>query len=188
MIPEWLSFIDIAFVIVVLFSAIGGFQKGFAGQVAQVATFVLFGIFLFFAYPSIYSHMVALFQGLNKTYVMWLVLAGLLLLCIFFFLFSNKLLATLFKMQISERSDRSYGLTLGLIRGVLFALFAMILLVLLSPPKLSDTLCAKSQVGRLVCRELVPRIQPHLNKETLSEDFEKMRSSLFRQKEAGVSE
>jgi len=188
MIPEWLSFIDVAFVAVVLFSAMGGLQKGFAGQVAQVATFVLFGLFLFFAYPSIYNYMATLFQGLDQTYVMWLVLAGLVVLCILFFIFSNKLLATMLKTQISERSDRSYGFTLGLIRGVLLALFALILLVILGPRELSDTLCAKSQVGRLVCRELVPRVQPHLNKETLSEDFEKMRGSLFQQKEAGFPE
>ena len=188
MIPEWLSFIDVAFVAVALFSAIGGLQKGFAGQVAQVATFVLFGVFLFFAYPGIYSHVAALFQDLDKTYVVWLVLAGLVLLCVFFFIFSSKLLATMLKTQISVRSDRSYGFALGLVRGVLLALFALILLVILGPGGLSDTLCAKSQVGRLVCRELVPRVQPHLNKKTLSEDFEKMRGSLFQQKEAGFPE
>ncbi len=188
MIPEWLSFIDIAFVAVVLFSAMGGLQKGFAGQVAQVISFLLFGVFLFFAYPGIYSHMVSLFQDLDKTYVTWLVLVGLVVLSILFFVLSNKVLATVLKTQISERSDRSYGFMLGFVRGVLLGLFAMILLVILGAPELPDTLCAKSQVGRFVCRTLVPRVQPHLNRSTLNEDFEKMRESLLPRKEAGFPE
>jgi uncharacterized membrane protein required for colicin V production len=188
MIPEWLSFIDVAFVVVVLFSAMGGFQKGFSGQIAQVITFVLFGIFLFFAYPAIYNHMVALFHGLDKVYVMWLALAGMVVLFILIFILLSKLLATILKTQMSERSDRTYGLTLGVIRGILVAFIGMILLVILGPATLPDTLCEKSQVGRLVCREMVPRIQPHLNKEEFSEDFEKMRSSLFQQKEAEIPE
>jgi len=188
MIPEWLSFIDITIVVVVLFSALGGLQKGFSGQMAQVTTFVLFGLFLFFAYPTIYNHMTDLFQGLDKIYIMWLVLAGLLLLCILFFILLNKLFATILKTQVSERSDRTYGFTLGLIRGVLFAIIGMILLMILGPSNLSDTLTAKSQVGRFVDQELVPHVQPHLNKETFGEDLEKMRSSLFPQKEAEFPE
>lgn len=188
MMPEWLSLIDVAFVAVVLFSALGGLQKGFAGQVAQVITFVLFGIALFFAYPGIYRHLTALFRNMDKTYMTWLLLAGLAVLSFLFFILCNKVLASVLKTQISDRSDRSYGFLLGLIRGMLLALFAMILLVILGPPELPETLCAKSQTGRLVCEKLVPIVQPHFNRTTISEDIEKMRESLLPRKEAEFPE
>ena len=46
--PDWLSFTDISFAVVVLLFAWGGFQKGFAGQVAHILTALIFGALLFF--------------------------------------------------------------------------------------------------------------------------------------------
>ncbi|RKX42754.1 MAG: hypothetical protein DRP64_09315 [Verrucomicrobia bacterium] len=188
MIPEWLSLIDVAYVAVALLFALGGFQKGFAGQVAHIITFVALGAFLFFAYPAIFSYLGRLFRDLNETYMMWLILAGLAVLTIVFYIFVSKLLANVLKTQISDRSDRAYGFTLGFIRGALLALFAMVFLVILGPPKFYDSFHMKSRVGRLVCYEMVPRIQPRVNKSTVGEGFDKMREALIYQEEAGLPE
>lgn len=186
--PEWLSLIDVAYVAVALLFALGGFQKGFAGQVAHILTFVAAGIFLFFAYPKIFDYFGRLFRNLNETYMMWLILAGVAVLSILFFIYVSKLLANVLKMQISEQTDSVYGFILGLIRGALMALFAMIFLVILGSPKFYEAFSEKSRVGQLVCYELVPRIQPRLNKSTVGEKFDKMREALIYQEEAGVVE
>jgi len=86
MIPDWLSLIDVAFVAVALLFAMGGFQQGFAGQVAHVITFLVLGVALFFAYPALFSYMGRLFRNLNETYMMWLILAGLVALTLGFVL------------------------------------------------------------------------------------------------------
>ncbi len=185
-IPDWLSMIDVAYVAVALLFALGGLQKGFAGQVAHVITFLALGTALFFAYPAIYSYLGRLFRNLNETYMMWLILAGLAVLAIVFFVFVSKLLANVLKTQISDKSDRVYGFALGFVRGALVALFVMVFLVILGPPKFYDSLRMKSRVGKLVCYEMVPRIQPHLNKSTVNENFDKMREALIYQEEAGV--
>ncbi len=188
MMPEWLSLIDVAFIAVALLFALGGLQKGFAGQVAHVITFLALGAALFFAYPAIYSYLGQLFRDLNETYMMWLILAGLVVLAIIFFIFTTKLLANVLKTQISDRSDRFYGFILGFARGTLVALFAMVFLVILGTPKFYDNFSEKSQVGQLVCYEMVPRIQPHLNKSTVGDGFDKMREALIYQEEAGLPE
>ncbi len=188
MIPEWLSLIDVAYVAVALLFALGGFQKGFAGQVAHIITFVVLGAFLFLAYPAIFSYLGRLFRNLNETHMMWLILAGLAVLTVVFFIYVSKLLANVLKTQISDRSDRTYGFVLGFIRGALTALFVMIFLVILGPAKFRDSFSERSRVGKLVCYELVPRIQPRLNKSTVGEGFNKMREALIYQEEAGLPE
>ncbi len=188
MIPDWLSFVDIAYVAVALLFAMGGFQKGFAGQVAHILTIVAMGLFLFFAYPRIFSYLGREFRNLNETHMVWLILVGLAVLTVLFFVYVSKLLANVLKTQISDRSDRAYGFTLGLIRGGLLTLLAMVFLVILGPPKFDETFGRKSYVGKLVCYELVPRIQPRLNKSTVGESFDKMRKGLLYQDEAGVVE
>jgi uncharacterized membrane protein required for colicin V production len=187
MVPNWLSLIDIAFIAAALLFALGGFQKGFAGQVAHVITSVTLAVFLFFAYPSIYTYLGRVFRNLNETYIMWLVLAGLAALTVGFFMAVNKLLANVLKTQISDRTDRAYGFTLGFIRGVLVMTFVMIFLVLLdSTGKTYDKFRAKSRVGKLVCYELVPRIQPHMTRAVLEERIDKLREALIYQEDAGV--
>lgn len=188
MIPEWLSLIDVAYIAVALLFALGGLQKGFASQIAHIITFVMLGVVLFFAYPSIFTYMGRLFRNLNETYMMWLILAGLAVLTIVFFIYITKLLANVLKMQISDRTDRVYGFILGFVRGALVALFAMLFLVILGSEKFYSGLSEKSYVGQLVCYEMVPRIQPHLNKESVGDGFDKMREALIYQEEAGLPE
>lgn len=186
MIPDWLSLIDVAYLAAVLLFAMGGFQNGFAGQVAHVLTSVALAAVLFFAYPTLFSYFGRLFRNMHETYLMWLVLAGLATIAVIFFVFVSKLLANVLKTQISNRSDRAYGFGLGLIRGALVALFVMIFLVILGSPKFYDTFSRKSYVGKLVCNELVPRIQPHMTRAVLEERVDKLREALIYQEEAGV--
>lgn len=188
MLPGWLSLIDIAFVAVALLFALGGFQKGFAGQVAHIITFIVLGIVLFYAYPRIYDYFGRLFPDLNETHRMWLILAGLGVLSVLFFIFISKLLANVLKTQISERSDRAYGFGLGLIRGTFIALFAMIFLVILGPARARDVFSEKSRIGRVVCYDLVPRIQPRVNKSNVGDKFDELRQALIYQEEAGIVE
>ena len=188
MVPEWLSLIDVAFVAMALLFALGGFQNGFASQVAHVITFVALSIFLFFAYPSIFSYLGRLFRDLNETYIMWLILTGLAVLTIVFFVYVSKLLANVLKMQISNRSDHVYGFTLGFIRGVLVTLTIMVFLVLLGSSKFYETFSMKSKAGKLVCYELVPRIQPHLTPAVMEDRIDQLREALIYQEEGGLLE
>lgn len=188
MIPEWLSLIDVAYVAATLLFAMGGLQRGFAGQVAHVITFLAMGAVLFFAYPHIFSYMGRLFRNMNETVMMWLILAGLAVLMIVFFIFLSKVLANLLKTQISDRSDRVYGFILGFIRGALVTVFIMIFMVILGTPKVYDSFRTKSHVGKLVCYEMVPRIQPHMTRAVLEDRVDKLRDALIYQEEAGVVE
>ncbi len=187
MIPEWLSLVDVAFLSVALLLALSGFQKGFAGQVAHIITFVAMGFVLFFAYPAIFSYLGGVFRNLNETYMMWLIFAGLAILMIGFFILVSKFLEKVLKTQISDRSDCTYGFILGFVRGIFAALFVMIFLVMLGPPKFYDNFRVKSYVGKLVCYEIVPRIQPHLPQAKL-EQINKLKDALLYQEEAGVFE
>ena len=188
MIPEWLSLIDVSYVAVALLFAMGGLQRGFAGQVAHVITFLAAGATLFYAYPAIFSYMGRLFRNLNETYMMWLVLAGLAVLAIVFFIYLSKLLANVLKMQISDRTDRVYGFTLGFVRGALVAVFAMLFLVLMGSEKIYTVLSERSYVGQIVCYKMVPRIQLHVNKESVGDGIDKMREALIYKEEAGLPE
>jgi uncharacterized membrane protein required for colicin V production len=189
MLPNWLSLIDVAFAATVLLFAMGGFQKGFAGQVAHVITSLSLVIFLFFAYPTIYTYLGGVFRNMEGTFIMWLILAGLAVLTVVFYMFVNKLLANILKTQISDRSDRAYGFSLGLIRGVVVTTLIMIFLVILdSSGKSYETFRMKSRVGKIVCYDLVPRIQPHMTRSVLEERVNKLREALIYQEDAGVLE
>jgi uncharacterized membrane protein required for colicin V production len=100
----------------------------------------------------------------------------------------SKLLANVLKTQITDRADRSYGFGLGFIRGALLALLVLIFLVILGPPKFYDAFRMKSQVGKLVCYKLVPRIQPHMTRAVIEERVNQLRGALLEQKDAGVLE
>ena len=188
MIPDWFSFVDIAYLGVALLFAWGGFQKGFAGQVAHIMTFLFMGGFLFFAYPAIYSYLSRVFRNLEEAYLMWLLLICLAALTFGVFVLSSKMLASVLKTQISDRSDHAYGFVLGFIRGALVALFAMIFIVMLGPPKFYDSFRVKSYIGKQVCYNLVPRIQPHLNRATLEAKVKEWKQKLLEQEDAGKLE
>jgi uncharacterized membrane protein required for colicin V production len=186
MIPDWLSFVDVVFVGVALLFAWGGGQRGFAAQVAHILTFLIIGGVLFYVYPPIFNYLDGVFRNVEETYLMWLLLIVLAVLAYGIFVLISKLLARVLKAQMTERTDHVYGFFLGFIRGGLTALFAMILLVMLGSPKIYDTFRMKSQVGQLVCYEMVPRIQPHLNRSVLEEKTEMIRNRLLQREEAGV--
>lgn len=188
MIPDWLSFVDVAFLGVALLFAWGGFQKGFAGQMAHILTFLIMGGFLFFAYPAIYNYLATIFRNLEEAYLMWLLLICMAALTFGVFVLSTKMLASLLKTQISDRSDHAYGFMLGCIRGALVALFAMIFIVMLGPPRFYDSFRVKSYIGKQVCYNLVPRIQPHLNRSTLESQVKEWKRQLLEQQEAGKLE
>jgi len=188
MLPDWLSFIDITYAGVVVLFGMAGLQKGFAGQVAHFITTLALAAFLFFAYPTIFKYFGQVFRNLDDTYMMWLILAGVAVLVLAFFLFISKILAGFLKTKISARSDRAFGLMLGTVRGALVALLAMSFLVMLGPAEVYNKFRAKSYVGTLVCYELVPRVQPHLTRSILEERVDQLREALIDQEEAGVLE
>lgn len=189
MLPNWLSLVDVAFVGVALLFAWGGSQKGFSAQVAHILTFLIMGVALFFAYPYVFSYLGRVFRRLEETYLMWMLLFGMLLLAIGVFTLCSKILAKLLKTTISDRADSAYGFLLGLFRGALTALFAMILLVMLdSSGKIYHKFRLRSYVGKWVSLELVPRIQPNLNRVIEKNYGEILRNKLLEQEEAGVLE
>lgn len=185
MIPYWLSYIDIAFAMAVFLFAWSGFQKGFAGQVALILTFMVLGILLFFGYPYAYSFLGRLFRSIDEAVIMWLLMIGLVILSVFVFILFSKLLAGMLKATLSERSDQVYGLLLGLVRGTLAALLFMIFLVMLGPQNVEDSFRYKSYTGKLVCNQLVPRIRPHLTRPVIQEKTREWRDRLLEQEEAG---
>lgn len=163
MLPNWLSFVDVIFIAVAVWFAWGGFQKGFAAQLAHVLASVSAGLLLFFAYPYLFSYFGRVCRGLEEAYLMWLLLAALVLVSIGLFMLFSKLLAGLIKTGLTGGADMGLGIVFGLVRGIFVSLIALILLVMLDQTGGAyDKLRAKSQVGRLVCYEMVPRIQPRL--------------------------
>lgn len=188
MLPEWLSLIDVVFLAVVLLFGFGGYQKGFAKQIAHILTFLILGGVLFLVYPHLLRYLSRLFSRVEEIYLMWLLLAAVVALAGGVFLLFCKLLANLLKSQISDGSDCVYGLLLGLVRGFLAALFVMIFLVMLdSSGWVYHKFQQKSRVGRIVCTKLVPRIQPHLAP-ALERNIREIKQKLLEQKEAGVLE
>ncbi|MEI6891626.1 MAG: CvpA family protein [Pontiella sp.] len=159
--PSGLSFVDIVVLIVIILFAWGGFQRGFAAQVASILTALCSGLFLFFAYPLLFNYFGTIFRGVEKTYLMWIILATLVILGIALYVLVSKLLAGLLVKRFSERSDGMWGLILGFIRGTLIVLLMMILMVMLDRSgTIYDKFNVKSYAGRFVCFEMVPHIQP----------------------------
>jgi uncharacterized membrane protein required for colicin V production len=185
MMPNWLSWIDVGYLIVVLMFAWGGAQRGFAAQLAHVLTFFASAVLLFFAYPFLFTYFGGVFRRLEETYLMWLLLITLLILGIALFIVFSKMLASLLKLQITDRGDRGWGFFFGLFRGALTVLVATIILVMVDRTGGSyDRLRTKSHVGKLVCYKIVPRIQPRLT--ALYENkISDWKSELLRREEAG---
>jgi uncharacterized membrane protein required for colicin V production len=185
MIPNWLSLVDVTYVLVALMFAWGGYQKGFSAQLAHVLTFFTCGILLFFAYPFLFKYFGGVFRGLEETYLMWMLLITLLILGLALFILFSKMLAGLLKPQFSERADQGWGLIFGFFRGMLIGLIAMILIVMLDQSgKCFEQFRMKSQVGKLVCYQIVPRVQPRLT--TLYENkVRDWKAELMKREEAG---
>ncbi|MEN7972527.1 MAG: CvpA family protein [Verrucomicrobiota bacterium] len=178
--------VDVAFFATAVLFALGGSQRGFAAQLAHIITFMALGIFMFFAYPSIFSYMGRLFRDLDEAYMVWMILAALAVFTVVFFIYVSRMLAKMLKKQITDRSDHAYGFMLGFIRGMLVALFAMVFMVILGPGRFYNSLSDRSRIGQFVCYEMVPRIQPRMTRSELESRVDKFREALIYQEEAGV--
>lgn len=185
MIPDWLSWLDVCLMLAVLMFAWGGFQKGFAAQLAPLLTFIASGILLFFGYPFLFSYFGGVFRNLEETYLMWMLLITLLILGISLFILISKLLANLLQLKLTDRADKGWGLVFGFFRGLLTVMIALIILVMTDRTGGSyDRLRAKSKIGKVVCYKLVPAVQPRLTAlyENKIEDWQE---ELLQREEAG---
>ncbi len=187
MIPEWLNLIDVLFVVVVLLVGMGGFQRGFAVQIAHLALIGLLGIALFFFYPPLFSYFGQIFRNLNESYLAWMILGGFAVLGLLFFFGVRVLLAKMLKTKISEKRDQVYGLLLGLLRGVFGSLLALVLLVTFVSGSFYEQVSKDSYVGKFVCNELSPRIHRTLDASPLGEKVESMRGVLMEQEDGGAA-
>ena len=131
-------------------------------------------------------HSAIFFRSIDDAMLMWLLLVGVAALAVGVFALFSKLLSKLLEMQISPRSDTAYGFVLGLVRGTFTALFIMVFLVMLGPPKCYESFRAKSYVGTMVCEELVPVIQPNFKKLALESKMQGAKDKLLEQEDAGV--
>ena len=188
MIPDWFSFVDFAFVVAVLLFAWGGFQKGFAAQIAHILTFLVLVVLLVFAYPYAYTFLGRAFRSLDETFIMWILIVILAAAAVGLFIVFSKMLANLLKKQISEGSDHVFGFLMGAVRGTLTALLVMIFLVMLGPQRIEDSFTEKAYTGKFVCNELVMRIRPRLSRPLVQEKTGEWRDWLLGQEEAGELE
>ena len=186
--PEWLSLIDVAVAVIIFLFAWGGSQKGFAAQMSHVITFIIFAILLFFGYPFATEFFSRIFRNLHELYLTWLLVAACIALTVLAFRLVSRLLAHIMKPEDSEASDKVGGFFFGAIRGVLTVLLAMTLMVILGTERLYQTFNAKSRVGQLVCRELVPRVHPHVNRGVVGEKVDRVRNKMLQREEAGKLE
>lgn len=184
MLPNWLSYIDVVYLVICCMFAWGGFQKGFAVQLAQVLTFFFVGILLFFAYPFCFTYFTRVFRSLEQTHLMWMLLVALFIAGIGLFFLFRKMLAALFKAQISDSADAGWGTIFGFIHGALVSIIVMIILVMIDRSGTSyDKMRMKSYVGKAVCYHMVPHIQPRLT--TLYENqIQDWQSDLMKREEA----
>lgn len=174
--------IDVGLIIIALLFGAGGFQKGFAQQVAHVATLLILGGILFTLYPVLYHFITDLFHQVDETYLVWTLLGVVLIVMLLLYFGIGKLLARLLKSQLSERSDKSLGFTLGFTRGALYGLLGMITLVLIGLPNVHDTLNERSYLGKWVCRDLIPRIQPHFTRDAFDKKMDSVRQKIEEQR------
>lgn len=182
--PDWLGFVDIAIVVIIFLFAWGGSQRGFAAQLAPIFTFGLMGVFLFYAYPFIFNYLLGLFRNLHETYLTWLLMAGIVVLAFLFYVLVSKLLAGALRMHLSDRADKVNGFFLGIIRGVLTLLIVMVLFVVLGSEEIYNVLSSNSTIGRVVCREAVPLVQPHVNRAVFGQKIQAVRDRLMQREDA----
>jgi len=176
-----ISLIDVIAVCMVLLFAWAGCQKGFAAQMAPVLTLAVFGGTLFYAYPHMFRYFEDLFHKMSDAYVMWGILVVLAVLMAGLFIVSSRLFAKIIRARVTSRTDRFCGFLLGLMRGVLFTLLGLVLVVMVGPRDYHEQLTEKSHVGRLVCQRLVPHIQPHLTAPEVERNIDRLRSKLLEQ-------
>lgn len=182
MIPDWLSYIDIAFILVILLFAWGGLQDGFAGELIHLLTFTIMGVILFFVYPSLFDYLNRIFRNVNNDNIISALFIALFVMAYFVFKLVNTLAPYLMVKEISTRLDKIEGVLLGTFHGVFVAVFSLIFMIMLGTPEVYDTAREKSYAGKFVCYELVPRIHPQFPMDLIIERrVQKIRDKLFQQ-------
>jgi uncharacterized membrane protein required for colicin V production len=180
MIPEYISLIDVAAVIIVLFFAFFGYFKGFANQLASFLALIVLGLVFYFLYPPLFNYLTDLFKKLNQTAVVWGLIILLAVLSFFFFILMNKLLEKILKFQISDNADHFYGVLLGFFRGTLLVLLGISFVVILGPEGTQKKARKKSYVGRFTCDRIVHHIQPYLTPSFLEKGVENLEKKIKR--------
>lgn len=188
MIPEWMSLIDLSFVVLVLLFGMSGFQQGYARQLVHVFSYLLGMVFLLFLYPLLFNFVSYSCPGCSETYLIWAMLLGMIFVGIGVFMLVVRLMARRFKAEASGGKDRSMGFLFGMIRGGLLLLFVLMYAAILGSRESRDVMAGKSVVGEVVCEVLAPQAQPRMEKGSISEWGERIQRRLLEREEAGVLE
>ena len=179
MMHTWLNWVDIIGFLIVLFSSMGGYQSGFAKIVAQLVSFITFVFCLFFVYPPLHEYVREVYSWLGESYLVWALLLSIVLFSYLLFSLSTRLLIHLLKRQVSERTDRIYGATLGFCRGILLLFSVLVFLAMVGPKNLRKLMKEDSHMGRFVIMKAVPYIQPYLSEETIGDEIRKLQDRLM---------
>jgi membrane protein required for colicin V production len=177
---ESISLIDVAVIVLVLFFAFFGYFKGFANQIASFLALLLLGLVLYFVYPPLFNYLTDLFNSLNQTVVVWVLIILFTVLSFFFFILMNKLLVKMLKFQISETADHLYGVVLGLFRGIIIALLGLSFIVILGPEGTRGKVEKKSHIGRFTCQRIVHHIQPYLTPSVIKKGVKDLQNKMKR--------
>lgn len=170
--------IDGVIVATIFAVAVLGWYKGFSGELAHIITLTGLTAGLFFVYPHVYNFFYDLFDAASPTLLMWGLIVLLLVVAFFCFGFISRGMTHVLKAHFGEKTDKFLGFFFGIVRGFLLALIGLILAGMLGPPRMHDMLTTRSHAGRFVCYELVPVVQPHLDRINISDKIRSLRSGL----------
>lgn len=167
---EWLNMVDIIFILVVLVSGLAGRQQGTLYQLPQILALLVFGAFLFFVHPFAFRELNHQFPHLNETILIWglILLQGILTWGVFE-LVSKPLQKK--KTGASAQSDQVVGFLLGMFRGAVVATLTIILFAVLFGTDFEGRICKNSEVGTLICQDLVPQVQPYHSGKSLGAEI-----------------
>lgn len=175
---EWLNVIDLSIALIILLFTVGGYQKGFASQIAFLVTSAFAAITLFFAYPLLYNWLGDLYHRMEHVQVMWILLFVLFLLAVLLFAGINKLLAKLAESQLSSSFDQIVGGLFGFIKITLFAGVILTLAAMISPHTLAPPMSQNSKVGKWICYKVVPKVQPRFDNSSIAEHARNVRGKM----------
>jgi uncharacterized membrane protein required for colicin V production len=188
MITQWLGWVDLLLLLVVLISALGGSQQGVFQQVPELLGLSAFGALLFTVYPVLFRQLVASFPKLNETLIIWLLLLGVLI----FSLGSFVLIESVFQKIAPKRThnkDVIEGFLCGMFRGGLVAFLALLVLFLIGTKFIKQVLYENSVAGHFVSKICLPQVQPARDGKTLEDEFRSFHNPLLGERpEAGKLE
>ena len=188
MITQWLGWVDLLLLLIIMISALGGSQQGVFQQIPEILGLSAFGALLFTVYPPLFLHMETALPKLNETLLIWLLLVGVLLTSIGLFAFTESIFQKI-APQRTNGKDRVEGFIFGLFRGGLVGFLILILLLLIGTKFIKRVIYEDSLAGQFVCNTCLPKIQPTRNGKTLEEEFKEFHNPLMgKRPEAGVLE